>query len=137
MKGISHHTAAFYHCLFTFIAFGILIAVTGMGDFFYRITWLNWFFISLAALFQLTYSIFRQAALQYDTASKLTLYNYSQAVIQMMFDVFLFHYRFILIQYIGMAIVITINVAMILNSLGYLKCCNKTKKASRASSYSS
>jgi hypothetical protein len=48
-----------------------------MGNIIYEIDWKGWVFMGLAALFVLTYNIFRQIAVKYDSASKVTLYNYA------------------------------------------------------------
>lgn len=69
MKGISHHTAAFYYVLFQCCIYTVAIAASGNYSFVTWFHWYDWVLITLGALFTFFYQVFRQVSVQYAKAS--------------------------------------------------------------------
>ena len=62
MKGISHHTAAFYYVIFQCLVYTVAIFASGNIDFFGFFQWWDYVLITLGALFTFFYQVFRQVA---------------------------------------------------------------------------
>ena len=73
----------------------------------------DWFLMAGAGFFNLLNSLLKQKALQYDTASRITMYNYLQSVIQLLFVMLLFNYVFQMQELLGIGIVLLTNVILV------------------------
>ena len=82
MRGISAHTSTFYHGLFQTIVYAIVVLATREGLAFVRdFNIYDYLLLTSSAAFAMVHQIFRQLAVKYDTASRVTIYNYMQSVI--------------------------------------------------------
>jgi drug/metabolite transporter (DMT)-like permease len=62
MKGINHHTAAFYYVLFQCAVYTVAIVASMNFDFVGYFKWYDWILISFGALFTFFYQVFRQVS---------------------------------------------------------------------------
>eukprot|EP00347_Sterkiella_histriomuscorum_P022785 403337172 len=114
LRGIGIHTQAFYHALGLVGVMGTIILINGDTlPFLSRFSIQDYSLLIGAAFFALTNQLLKQMAVQYDTASRVTMYNYLQSLIQLVFDIVVFNYAFQIQELIGILLVFVVNVFLI------------------------
>ena len=94
--------------------YAIVLLITQEGlPFLAYFSFQDWLVLAGAGFFNLLNQLLKQKALQYDTASRITMYNYLQSVIQLFFDMLLFNYVFQMQEFLGIAIVLFTNVVLV------------------------
>lgn len=90
--------------------------VRGCGDYVHRFDWTDYFLIIAAAGMTLGYQIFRQISLTYDNASRVSIYTYSQSIIQFSIDC-ISGYKFNAWEYGGFGFLLFINCSMVTRTI--------------------
>ena len=78
-----------------FLVMGCLVLCTGgLLPFLSLFTVLDYVYLVCSAIAAFAMQYLKQLAVQYDTASRVTMYNYLQSFVQLFFDVLVFKYVF-------------------------------------------
>lgn len=114
MRNLSSYTQAFYHSIFTGTIMGLVILING-DDLFFLSTFNleQWLLLFISLITSFANVILKQMALQYDTASRVTMYNYLQSFMLVTIDITIFDYVFHEQEILGLTIVLAINFVLI------------------------
>ncbi|CDW73109.1 membrane protein [Stylonychia lemnae] len=114
LRNISVHTQAFYHAFVLSTVMGIVVLITqDYMSFLYQFSYYDYFLLISAAFFALIHQLLKQMAVQYNTASRVTIYNYLQSLVQLIFDILIFDYNFQLQELLGILLVFLVNLFLI------------------------
>ncbi len=82
-----------YHAITLATIWSAIAAIQGLSySFLSQFDYFDYFCLFCSAFFALINQILKQLAVHYDTASRVTIYNYLQSLIQLVADIVIFDY---------------------------------------------
>lgn len=108
LRSLNELTIGSYTSFSMVLMYGLLaLTLPGQGmGFTAQFQFYDWLLVALMGLSSSLLQIFRAKAGQYEEPAKLASVNYSQSVIQLLFDILIFNTVFSLTQVIGIAVVL-------------------------------